>query len=127
MSRSTSGNVKGYLQPASCLLQSLLQNSKSPLSDQFLRWKLWRQWPELMGPEFSRHSEPVGYDRGKLIIWVDSSARMQEWTYVVGAIKDKINAHIGKEWVKFIRFTTDRKSVPRQREELNLDQLIDNP
>lgn len=80
-----------------------------------------------MGPEFSRHSEPVGYDRGKLIIWVDSSARMQEWTYVVGAIKDKINAHIGKEWVKFIRFTTDRKSVPRQREELNLDQLIDNP
>lgn len=37
---------------------------------------------------------------------------MQEMRFMVGSIKDKINHHLGREYVAFIQFTLDRKSVP---------------
>lgn len=102
------------LMPISNVLQSLLGNGKSPLSDGFLRWKIWRFWPQIVGETFGKICEPVGYDRGKLIIWVKSSARMQEIRFFEKTLKQKVNEHVGREWVKYIRFTLDRHSVPAQ-------------
>lgn len=98
------------------LLQSLLQNSKSPLSDQFLRWKLWRSWPEVVGEQIAKHSLPVSFLQGELYIWVDHGARLQEMTFCAGAILKKINAFGGRRWVRRVRFTLDRKSVPSLEE-----------
>lgn len=105
---------KRELQPASKVLQTLLGNGKSPLSDQFLRWKIWRFWPQIAGPTLAGHTEPVGYDRGRLIIWVKSSARMQDVRFIEKNLRDKVNEHVGREWVKYIRFTLDRHGVPEQ-------------
>lgn len=98
------------------VLQSLLQNGKSPLADQFLRWKLWKDWEKVVGPSLGRQSQPVAYQKGMLYVWVKSSAWMQEMTYHVKTLKTRINEHVKKPWVREIRFTLDRRSVPNVEE-----------
>lgn len=103
-------------QLASDVLQTLLQNSKSPLAEQFLRWKVWNSWGEIMGEKIAKHSVPVGYQKGQLYIWVDHPARIQEFRFIVKEIMYKINEYCGKRWVRRIHFTLDRKSVPKSEE-----------
>lgn len=107
---------RGALTPVGHVLQSLFQNSKSELSDQFLRWKIWSFWPQIVGPTLARCSQPVGYQKGRLYIWVDHSARMQELSFMVVDIRDKINQAVGKKWVRSIKFTLDRREVPKSEE-----------
>ena len=104
---------KGSLTPVGNVLQSLFQNSKSELSDQFLRWKLWSFWPQIVGPTLAKSSEPVGYSKGCLYVWVDNSARMQEFSFIAGSMKEKINIYLEKKWVRQIKFTLDRRAVPK--------------
>jgi predicted nucleic acid-binding Zn ribbon protein len=99
------------------VLQSLLQNSKSPLSDQFLRWRLWKAWPTVVGEKLAARSQPVGYSRGTLYVWVESSSWLQELTYFHRQIRDKSNAFAGKSWIRSVRFTLDKKSVPTNPED----------
>lgn len=107
---------KKELLSASRVLQGLLGNGKSALSDGFLRWKIWRFWPQIVGPTLSKHCEPVGYQRGRLLIWVKSSPRLQEIRFFENTLRDKVNEHVGREWVKSIRFTLDRHGVPTSAE-----------
>ncbi len=107
---------KTELTTASKVLQSLLGSGKSPLSDNFLRWKVWRFWPQIVGPTLAGHCEPVGYERGRLLIWVKSSARMQEIRFFEGDLKTKVNEYVGKTWVRGVKFTLDRHSVPKGSE-----------
>lgn len=108
-----SSKTTSRLVPVANVLQSLLENSKFPLAQQFVRWRLWRFWPEVVGPAVAEHTAPVDYERGRLIIWVSSSARLQEMTFVIKALQQKINDYIGHRWVTSIRFTLDRQSVPK--------------
>ncbi len=98
------------------VLQMLLQNSKSPLSNQFLRWRVWKDWKDLVGAQIASKCQPVGYHRRTLYIWVESSAWMQQLNFFSSQIKIKVNQYAGKEWVNSIRFTLDRKSVPSSEE-----------
>lgn len=101
---------------ASDVLQSLLQNGKSPLAEQFIRWRVWNSWAEIVGEQISKHTLPVSYLKGELYVWVDHPARMQELTFCVSELGFKINQFCGKKWVRRIRFTLDRKSVPKPEE-----------
>jgi hypothetical protein len=103
---------------ASNVLQGVLQNSKSPLTDQFLRWKIWRFWPRIVGEGLAALSEPISFDQEKrmLVLWVKSSARMQDIRFFEGVIRDKVNEHVGRKWVRAIRFTLDRRGLPAPHE-----------
>jgi len=101
------------LMTASRVLQTLLANGKSPLSDQFLRWKIWRFWDQIVGKTLGNVCEPVGFERGRLYIWVKSSARLQEIRFFEDTLKEKVNAHVGREWAKSLRFTLDRHGIPK--------------
>jgi predicted nucleic acid-binding Zn ribbon protein len=103
---------KKDLTAVSDVLQNLLENSKLPISEQFTRWKLWRKWDEVVGPTLAPHTLPVGFLRGTLYIWVKSSAWMQQLSFAAGPLKSKINSYLGREYVRQIRFTLDRHSVP---------------
>ncbi len=107
------------LSPAANVLQSLLKSSKSPLSDQFQRWRLWQDWEKVMGAEIAKHSMPVGLLNGTLYVWVNSAARMQEMIFMVRAVLRKVNDYAGKHWITSIRFTLDQKLVqaPEQSDE----------
>lgn len=104
------------LTPVGNVLQTLFQNSKSELSDQFLRWKLWKMWPDIVGPTLGKCSEPVAYQRGRLYVWVNHSARIQEMSFMAQALLDKVNEFAGKKWVRSIKFTLDRREVPTSQE-----------
>lgn len=94
-------------------LQALFENGKSPLSQQFLRWKLWLRWSEFAGATIGKHSEPVGYVRGNLYIWVKNSTWMQQMVFMREPLKESINKKLGFNFVKNIHLTLDKKSVPR--------------
>ena len=98
------------------VLQSLLTKSKEPLADQFLRWRLWSDWNNVVGRSLADESMPVSFHRGTLYIFVKSSAWMQQMVFYSDAIKEKVNAWVGREWAKKIQFTLDRRSVPRTEE-----------
>lgn len=106
-------NKKKSLTNSSEVLQGLFENGKSALSEQFLRWKLWKMWAEYVGPSIAAVSEPVGYRRGTLYIWVKNSTWMQQMIFMVEPIKEKINEKLGFKFVRMIHLTLDRKSVPQ--------------
>jgi predicted nucleic acid-binding Zn ribbon protein len=105
-------NKKDKLSAGSDVLQALFENGKSALSVQFIRWKLWKKWSEFVGPTMASASEPVGYQRGVLYVWVKNSAWMQQLVFMREPMKDAINKKLQQEYVKEIRLTMDRKSVP---------------
>ncbi len=78
----------------------------------FIRWKLWKKWPDYVGPTMAAISEPVGYQRGVLFVWVKNSAWMQQLVFMREHMRDTINKKLQQEYVKEIRLTMDRKSVP---------------
>lgn len=108
--------------PGSDVLQSLFENGKSSFSDQFLRWKLWAQWPYIVGEQVSQHCEPVSLQFGNLQIWVSSSTWMQQLTFIKGDILKRIHQkypHLTS--IQRITLTLDRRSVPQ--DSLTRDQL----
>ena len=107
-----SNKPKKHLSVGSEVLQSLFENGKSPLSDQFLRWKLWAKWDEVVGPTISKNAEPVGFQRGVLIVWVRNSSWMQQMIFMKDHIRNAINEKFDNNFVKYIRFTLDRRDVP---------------
>jgi predicted nucleic acid-binding Zn ribbon protein len=94
------------------VLQALFENGKSALSVQFIRWKLWKKWSEYVGPTMAAGSEPVGYYNGILYVCAKSSAWMQQLVFMREPMRDVINKKLQQEYVKEIRLTMDRKSVP---------------
>ncbi len=106
------------LTSASDVLQVLLQNSKTPISGQFLRWKMWSQWPEVVGPTISSQCQPVGFDQGTLLIWVQHPVYIQQLSFLSEQIREKINEFVGRPWVRKIRFTLDRKALPTTEREI---------
>jgi predicted nucleic acid-binding Zn ribbon protein len=103
---------KRKLSIGSEVLQSLFENGKSPLSEQFMRWKLWAKWEEVVGPTISKNAEPVGFQRGVLYVWVRNSTWMQQMSFMGNHIRDTINQKFEKNFVKYIKFTLDRREVP---------------
>jgi predicted nucleic acid-binding Zn ribbon protein len=100
-----------HLEPMSDVLQGLLQNGKSRLADGFLRWRLEREWPSIVGDMISQNSLPCAYSHGTLHIWVRSSAWMQQLWFFQDMIREKVNVYVGSEWVKEVRFTLSRRAA----------------
>lgn len=98
------------------VLQRLFESGGSPLSEQFTRWKLWARWSDFVGPTVAQNTEPVGFFRGTLYLWVRNSSWMQQLTFMKDPIQHAINQKLGRQFVTNIRFTLDRREVPNQRE-----------
>lgn len=103
---------KGKLSVGSEVLQSLFENGKSPLSEQFMRWKLWAKWEEVVGPTIAKNAEPVGFQRGTLYVWVRNSTWMQQMIFMKDPMRETINKKFENNFVKYIKFTLDRRDVP---------------
>ncbi len=100
------------LSNSSEVLHGLFENGKSALSEQFIRWKLWRKWAEFAGASIGEISEPVGYRRGTLYVWVKNASWMQQLIFMLDPLKNSINKKLGINYIKGIHLTLDRKAVP---------------
>lgn len=109
--KSGKKNRHSQLNAAADVLQNLLQNSKSQLGDGFLRWRLEQQWSQVVGSTIAEQTLPAAFERGILHIWVRHSAWMQQLWFFQEAIKDKVNAHLGRPWVREVRFTLSRRAA----------------
>jgi hypothetical protein len=107
------------LTTSSEVLQALFEGGSSNLSDQFLRWRLWKNWAQYVGKTTAAISEPVGYKRGVLYIWVKNSSWMQQMIFMLDPLKENINLKMQKHFVKSIQLTLDRKSVPADAQSQN--------
>ncbi len=101
------------------VLQSLFENGKSPLSEQFVRWKLWANWAEIVGPTIASQTEPVGISKKVLILWVKSSPWMQQLYYMKEQIRRTIILKTGLDHISDIQFTLDRRAVPQDASQQN--------
>jgi hypothetical protein len=97
---------------SSDVLQGLFENGKSVLSEQFLRWKLWKMWGEYVGATMANICEPVGYKRGILYVWVKNSSWMQQMIFMIEPMKENLNSKLGIKYVRGIHLTLDRRAVP---------------
>ncbi len=108
---------KSKFRSSSEVLQALFENGKSPISGQFLRWKLWARWKEVVGATIAEHSEPVSYVNGNLYVWVKSSSWIQHLIFLKKQLQDVINQKMEQNFVKNIHFTLDRRGVPQGSDE----------
>lgn len=69
-----------------------------------------------MGAEIAERTYPVGLKKGVLYLWVKNSVWLQELIFLASPIRDKVNAFVGREFAREVRFTLDRKAVPRPEE-----------
>jgi hypothetical protein len=99
------------------VLQKLLEAKSGPVSDQYLRWKLWLSWKDIVGPTVSQNAEPVSYHQGVLWLCVRNSVWMQQMSFMLEPIKQSINQKFKEGFVKEVRLTLDRKLTPQSNDE----------
>lgn len=98
------------------VLQGLFENGNSPLRGPFLRWKLWKKWPEFVGSSIAAVSEPVGFRNGQLIIWVKNSSWMQQMVFIKEQLRETLNTKLGTQEIQGIQLTLTRNMVPTDSE-----------
>lgn len=127
MSDDNQNPYKDSLSNAGQVLQSLFEDGKSALSQQFIRWKLWNKWSEVVGATIAANTEPVGYQHRVLWVWVKSSTWMQQLIFMKSHIIENINKFAGHQYIKDIRFTMNRREIPNAAESeevsLNIDKI----
>lgn len=99
------------------VLHKLLEDKAGPVSDQYLRWKLWLNWKDIVGDTVAQHAEPVSYHHGTLWIWVKNSVWMQHMSFMLEPIKNSVNQKFKVGFVKEVRLTLDRKKTPSSNNE----------
>ena len=99
------------------VLQKLLSDKAGPVSDQYLRWKLWLSWKEVVGKTVSENAEPIAYHQGVLWLCVRNSVWMQQMMFMLEPIKTSVNQKFKAGFVKEVRLTLDRKLTPHQSDE----------
>lgn len=97
------------------VLHKLLEDQSSPVSDQFLRWKLWLNWKDIVGETIASNAEPVSYRHGILWLWVKHSVWMHQYSFMLEPIKKTINEKFKKDFVIEVKLTLDRRQTPTQQ------------
>jgi hypothetical protein len=99
------------------VLHKLLEDKAGPVSDQYLRWKLWLAWKDVVGVTVSENSEPIAYHRGILTLCVRNSVWMTQMNFMKEPIMNSVNQKFKSGFVKEIRLTLDRRQTPSQADE----------
>lgn len=114
---STEHDFKSKFNTGAEVLHKLLEDKAGPVSDQYLRWKLWLNWKDVVGATVAENAEPVSYRQGVLWLWVRNSVWMQQMTFMLEPIKSSINQKFKSDFVKEVRLTLDRKLTPQSNDE----------
>jgi Dna[CI] antecedent, DciA len=108
-------DFKSKFKTSAEVLKSLFEEKEGgPVSEQFMRWKLWLNWKDIVGPTTAEYTEPVAYHNGVLWLWVKNSTWMQQMTFMSETIKNTVNQKYKKDFVREIRYTLDRKNIPKE-------------
>ncbi len=67
------------------------------------------RWPQVVGDRIALHARAVLFDRGKLVVEVDSASWRQELFYMKQDILNRLDDAFGKPLVQDIIFTNSRR------------------
>lgn len=95
-------------------------------SDQWFGIKLWQHWPELTTSDILKQTKPVSFQNGRLVLWVADSVKLQELSFYIEELKDKINSYFDKQWVKDIHFTLNPDILKKREQVAKLLQKINH-
>jgi predicted nucleic acid-binding Zn ribbon protein len=107
---------KKELDAAANVIEKLLGAGKSPLAQDFQRYRLKNEWEKIVGHTIASKSSPLAYTNWRLYIWVVNSAWMNQLFYARKEIIKKINSEMGDGWVRDIRLTLDTKDIVDKKE-----------
>lgn len=114
---SSERDFKPKFKTSAEVLQRLLEDKAGPVSDQYLRWKLWLAWTDVVGPTVAENAEPISYKNGILWLCVKNSVWMQQMMFMLEPIKASVNQKFRAGFVKEVRLTLDRKMLPASNDE----------
>jgi hypothetical protein len=57
--------------------------------------RLWRHWPELLGPDMAGMIRPLGHRKETMVLGATNSMVMQEFSFFAQTILDKANDFLG--------------------------------
>ncbi len=93
-------------------------------TDQGFGIKLWQNWPKFASTEILKHTKPVSYQSGRLVLWSANSVEIQELSFQVEDLKQAINNYFGKVWVKDIYFTVNKDILNKRENSFHILQKI---
>lgn len=103
---------KKKLTSAIDVLQSLFENGKSPLSSQYVRWRLEQNWESVVGKTVAENARPANYYQGVLYLAVRHPVWIQHLKFMTKDLKENINRYAGKGWATDIKYFVEGSGEP---------------
>ena len=66
--------------------------------------RLWKAWPELVGPELAAMARPLGHRKKNLILGGEDPIVLQELSFFADQFLDKANAFLGEDFFDKVVF-----------------------
>lgn len=99
---------KGNLEPLAQLLGNAMRSTG--LGKRLQEYRAVEAWSEVVGELVAEHSKATGIREGTLFVDVTSSVWMQELQLLRGEIIERLNAHLGRAYVKQVVLSMERSS-----------------
>ena len=71
-------------------------------------WRAVEEWPLAVGPRVARHSRAVAFREGTLLVEVEGSAWMHQLGFLRRNLVRALNARLGHDGVRDLRFRPAR-------------------
>lgn len=78
-------------------------------------WKAVEAWEGVIGAEAAGRTKAVRFEQGRLVVEVDSSARMAQLGFEKPALIEKLNARTGDGVVRDLTFVMAGRSAKGER------------
>ena len=81
----------------------------SGLSSRMRSWPVFQAWIEALGSDLARRAKPVRFERGELVVEVDSATHFQELASFTGeGYRERANARLPKPEIRRVVFRLKR-------------------
>lgn len=77
--------------------------------------RLWRSWPQVLGPELAELAHPLGRRKATLLLASEDPVAVQELSYFAPEILERVNGFLGEEVFDKVRFEMLSGRVPLDR------------
>jgi len=104
------------LESALEVLQIVFQKSKGSFSDEYMRMRLEKNWPNIVGSELAKETHPRKMYKTTLYVTAASSEAQYHCRFSANIIIDRINKFLGLEKVETLNFSSKPKEKERYTE-----------
>ncbi|HKK34128.1 MAG TPA: DUF721 domain-containing protein [Desulfomicrobiaceae bacterium] len=77
-------------------LSNYLSRNSGPVELRLVR--LWKTWPEVIGPDMAELLSPLGHRKHTLVLGAEDSMIIQEFSFFAPEILEKVNTALGQAY-----------------------------